>query len=461
MSGGNGCSLLSATPLPDLAGHGYTETEYAVGGIVAGVTPSGAAPPADFVTRMLVRRPAERSSFNGTLVVEWLNVSSGDDAAPEYNYLADELVRSGYAWAGVSAQYTGVEGGDGSVGLAGTGGPSGLAAKDPDRYSALSHPGDAYCYDIFAAIGAELSSPRRAGTDPRRAGTESDRAGTDPHRVGTAPHPLAGLDVQRTLAVGESQSAMALTSYVHRFADTHQVFDGYLIHSRSVAGLPLGEVGAPADITVAFTADPVRFDDAGAPVLVIQTETDVLTNFRYYAARQPDTDRLRVWEIAGTAHADLHQIGPFEEILGCPDPVNRGQQRFVLRAGLHHLNTWTQGTSAPPIAAPMLLDDAGTGEPAFTLDAVGNVVDGVRTPCVETPTQVLSGVVAEPISRICLLFGSTRDLTPGVLGERYGTPDQYLEYYESSTDAAIAAGFILAADRDQVLTDARPDLIPG
>ncbi|NED66861.1 hypothetical protein G3I15_38625, partial [Streptomyces sp. SID10244] len=96
-------------------------------------------------------------------VVEWLNVSSGSDAAPEYTYLAEELVRGGYAWVGVSAQYTGVMGGSGSVDGLGESTTATLAAKDPERYSGLHHPGDAYSYDLFGAVGRSLQLPSAAG----------------------------------------------------------------------------------------------------------------------------------------------------------------------------------------------------------------------------------------------------------------------------------------------------------
>lgn len=433
LSGGNGCSLLSAVPGPDLAAAGYTETEYAASGSVEGVTPDGPVGEAAFTTRVLVRRPADDAAFNGTVVVEWLNVSSGNDAPAEYTYVAPELVRGGYAWVGVSAQFTGVEGGSGSVGIGG----DSLATKDPARYGSLHHPGDAYCHHIFAAV--------------------SDA-------VRTAA-PLAGLTVEKVLAVGESQSAMALTTYVNTFAAAHGVFDGFLIHSRALAGLPLGPVGAGVDVTDTFrgAAVPVH-TGAGVPVFTVQTETDLLTSYRYHLARQPDSDLIRTWEVAGSAHADLHQVGPFEEYLGCPDPVNRGQQRFVLRAALRHLNTWARGGTAPPVAAPLTISTSllgvETAEPFFAVDEVGNVLGGVRTPCVEAPTQVLSGIVPDAVSRICMLFGSTGPIPGGTLTARYGSRDAYLTTYRSHTDAAIAAGFALADDLDELLADARPDLIP-
>ncbi|MGW0037707.1 alpha/beta hydrolase domain-containing protein [Gordonia sp. NPDC003376] len=443
LHGGKGHNILAAAKTPDLRDSDYSETEYAASGTArhfladahGGVVEAGAAP---YITRILVRRPERAAAFNGFVVVEWFNVSSGVDAAPEYSYLADELIRSGYAWVGVSAQYTGIEGGAGSVGLGeALGGPQGLAAKEPERYGTLHHPGDAFCWDIFGQIGAALA--------------DNDAPG----------HPLAGLAVRHLIAVGESQSAMALTTYTNHFVDHHQVFDGVLIHSRSMGTLPLGPVGGPADITDAYHGEPVSISlDITVPVFVVQTETDVLTNFQYVRARQPDSDRLRVWEIAGTAHADLHQIGEYESMLGCPSPVNRGQQRFVLRAALRHLRDWVVGTAEPPVAPPLLVTDAH-GHPQFEVDAVGNVLDGVRTPCVDVPTQVLSGVVDADVPRICVLFGKTSPLPPSILADLYADEQEYLASYATAADAAITAGFILPEDRDALLADARTDLIAG
>ncbi|WP_245403938.1 alpha/beta hydrolase domain-containing protein [Gordonia sp. 'Campus'] len=437
LSGGNGCSLLSASPLPDLVAAGYTETEYAASGTAEQLVGDSLVPPADFTTRIVSRRPDDPSSFSGCVVVEWLNVSSGNDAAPEYSYLAAEIVRAGHAWVGVSAQYVGVEGGAGSVGMA-TGDPQSLADKDPERYAGLHHPGDAYCYDIFGSMGRAV-----------RATSASD-------------HPLSGLDVRTVLAVGESQSAMALTTYVNTVGAVAGIFDGYLIHSRAAAGLPAGDVGTGIDVSVVFGCEPTTLrTDLVSPVFVVQTETEVLTNFRYHVVRQPDTDRLRVWEVAGASHADLHQIGDFEEFLGCPDPVNRGQQRFVLRAALRHLQSWVAGGTPPPVGEPLVLRTTDGAEPAFAVDDLGNVRGGVRTPCVDAPTQVLSGVVANPISRICLLFGSTAPVAGDVLTARYGTRAQYEKHYRDACDAAIAAGFVVDEDRDELLADANPELVPA
>ena len=426
LTGGKGCSLMSATAGPDLVAHDYTETEYAASGTVGGRTPTGDAPPADFTTRVVVRRPAHPERFSGTLVVEWLNVSSGADAPAEYTYIAQELVRAGHAWAGISAQYTGVEGGAGSVQLDVA--APGLAQADPERYGAMNHPGDAYCYDIFGAIAAALRGPGG---------------------------PLADLRVERVLAVGESQSSMALTTYVTEFAEGDDAIDGYLVHSRPFGRLPFAQVGAPADITLAYEGGPVRFGKPAKPVVVVQTETDVLGILNYYPSRQPDTDRLRVWEVAGTAHADRFQIGPVESALGCAGPINNGQQAFVLRAALRDLDEWAAGGDAPPTAEPLTIEESA-GSPEFVLDEVGNVTGGVRTPAVEAPTAVLSGLPADGASIVCILMGSTSPFPADQLAARYPGPDDYATAWAAATDATIDAGFFLPEDRAAIIADARP-----
>ena len=114
---------------------------------------------------MLVRQPADPSKFSGNVLVEWLNVSGGVDADPEWVSLQDEIVRAGDAWVGVSAQRIGVEGGPVLVSVKGVPGadPAGKGLKkiDPARYGTLEHPGDAFSFDIFTQV-ARACAPVRA-----------------------------------------------------------------------------------------------------------------------------------------------------------------------------------------------------------------------------------------------------------------------------------------------------------
>jgi hypothetical protein len=194
--------------------------------------------------------------------------------------------------------------------------------------------------------------------------------------------------------------------------------------------------------------------------MVIETETDVLGLLGYLAARQPDGDRLRVWEVAGAAHADRDQIGAAEDRFGCSTLVNRGQQSFVLRAALAHLDRWVSAGTAPPAAEPLQVDRTVT-PPVFVVDDAGNVRGGVRTPVVEAPVDVLSGLSPAGSSIICLLFGSTVPLPAEKLAARYPSRDAYLARYGEAADAAIRAGFVLPEDRAALLAGADPSRFAG
>ncbi|MCR6031566.1 hypothetical protein GGQ22_08910 [Nocardioides sp. zg-579] len=425
--------LLAARPGPDLAAAGYAETEL----LAAGTATSYRADElpgdgrwalaerdrADFATRVVLRAPADPAAYSGTLLVEWLNVSSGIDAAPDWTYLAEEVLRRGHAWAGVSAQHIGVMGGVSAVGL---GAPS-AGLRGQERYAALHHPGDAYAYGIYSEV----------------AGALVERLAAD---LG---------EVSCLLAVGESQSAYALTSHANGVQPLTGRFDGFLVHSRGGAAMPLGEPGEAVDIGVFRTHAPTRIrEDLDVPVVMVQTETDLTGRLAYLPARQPDSERVRLWEVAGTAHADKFQIGDFEEYLSCPRPVNRGQQAYVLRAALRHLEAWARGGPAAPRAERLEVSDG-----RFVADDLGNACGGVRTPVVDAAVEVLSGDTEPGAPVICELFGSTVPLAAERVRERYADPAAYLAAYERATDAAIAAGFVLAEDRAAVLAEARTDLV--
>ena len=127
-------------------------------------------------------------------------------------------MRSGYAWVGVSAQTVGVHGGQALVEAAGG---MGLTEVDPERYGSLSHPGDTFSYDIYSQAGAVAR------------GVE-----------GTV---LAELSIERVIAIGESQSAFRLTTYINVVDAVAQEFDGFFVHARGRSGSPLDASGPTRD----------------------------------------------------------------------------------------------------------------------------------------------------------------------------------------------------------------------
>jgi len=441
VTGGSGVPFITAK-LFDLAAVGYTSAEYFISGTAVAYTAAGELPgdgkwivtPGDtaaYKTRIVVYRPIDPTRFNGTVVVEWLNVSGGRDAAPDWIYTHTELTRSGYAWVGVSAQIVGVEGGGSLLGLPGT--P--LKTADPDRYGSLVHPGDSFSYDIFSQAAQALVRP-------------------------AGPPPLGELRIVALLAAGESQSAFRLVTYINAVHPLARIYDGFLVHSRGgggIAAAPLSESPQPPITTPASTWTR---DDLDVPILSLQTETD-LTFLESVAARQPDTPRFRLWEIAGTAHADTYVAGVGLTDLGdepdaarlvitktatpgvtCRAPINSGPHHFVAKAAIAALNRWVRQGTPPPVA-PRL--EAST-EPPYTLqrDEQGNARGGIRTPQVDVPIATFSGDGRGSI--VCVLFGMTTPFDAAKLAELYPTAEAYVTAFNAATDRAVQAGFILAPD---------------
>jgi hypothetical protein len=414
-----------------------TATDYKAQGELSGDGAWTFAPDttADYRTRVVVRRPEDPARASGTVVVEWLNVSGGIDANPDWASFSDEAVRRGDTWVGVSAQRIGIEGGPVLVAVPGfeTLVGKGLKAMDAERYGSLSHPGDGYSFDIYTQVARAV----RAG---------------GPVVGGTTPEVV--------IAAGESQSALALTTYYNGVQPLTSAFDGFFVHSRAFAGLPLVGPGQAADLAGAMTqSKPTTFrTDLAAPVLGLQAESDVIGVLNSYQVRQPDSDTFRLWEVAGTAHADQHLLGPVATNLDCGVPVNSGPMYLVANAALGSLDTWVRTGQAPP-HAPLLDVATETGSPAIARDQDGIATGGIRTPPVDVPVEVLSGASGTSTELICLLLGSTTPLSPARIAARYSSREDYEKRYAAATDQAIEAGFLLTADRDAIKRFSDPSLV--
>jgi Alpha/beta hydrolase domain len=405
---------------------------------------------APFTTRLVVVRPADPAKFNGTVVVEWLNVSAGTDVTPDWSYTHRELIRQGYAYVAVSAQKVGIDGGGMVIAIPGM---MPLKKADPVRYAALNHPGDAFSYDIF---------------------TQAARAVRNAHDS----HLLGPLKPKHVLATGESQSAGFLTTYVDAIEPIANAFDGFLIHSRFGSGAPLE--GSYMPNAGAAVAKPARIDglqirdDLKKPVLVFITETDLMFPGGYLSARQPDSDHLRVWEVPGTAHGDLYVLAvsaldsgsapietlakaftPTNSVMGMtlPQAINAApQHHYIMQAALASLNRWVVSKQAP--AHGQRLDVNTSGAPKLVLDDNGNATGGIRSPWVDVPTARLSGLVAglgQMPRGLADLLGTTEPFHADVLAKLYpGGKSQYLGKFNSALKSAIVAGFILPADEAEI-----------
>ncbi len=400
---------------------------------------------APYKTRIVVYRPSDPAHFNGTVFVEWLNVSAGFETAPDWGSAHNWITRSGAAWVGVSAQAAGVQGGEPTVGGVPAGG---LRAADPARYGSLSHPGDAYSYDIFSQAGRAVEA--RGATNP-----------------------LGGLKVKEVIAAGESQSAFRMVTYINAVNPLAHVYDGFLVHSRSASGAGLGssDNDGVGDANVPATT-VIR--DAGVPVLTFETETDLLS-LGYAQVQQPDSLHSRLWEVAGTSHADAYTgsigfgdtgdgraelalLDPTKANggpLGCSQPINSGPAFAVLSAAMAHLDRWVQ-VGIPPRPAPRL-NVAADG--SLVRDAHGNATGGIRTPSVDVPVATITGL-RNAGGSFCSLFGTTTPFDAATLRALYPTHDQYVRAFDQATLRSELNGWLLPTEANHFAAAANQLAVP-
>lgn len=98
-------------------------------------------------------------------------------------------------------------------------------------------------------------------------------------------------------------------------------------------------------------------DDSAFPVLTFQTETDVAGPLNYLPARQPDSTMFRLWEVAGTAHADAYLVKHF------PDDNGSWASDLVQVAAM-----------TAPRSMPRLEINTSTSPPTYVKDSVGSGV---------------------------------------------------------------------------------------
>ena len=433
---GSGISLpIGNAPLPD----DYSESEYLFGGMATSYVGvgeltgdgfweaevEGSAP---YRTRMIVRLPPAEA-FSGVVLVEWMNVTAGADTTPDWGFLHEEIARSGHGYVAVSVQEVGVNGVADSAIEGGLIDTRGLVVRDPDRYGTLEHPGDAFAFDIFTQAGAAV-------------------AGLGDVDV------LDGLVPEQVIALGESQSAIFMTTYVNAINPLVGLYDGFFIHSRGASALsPDGEGRDDTGAVLIRTDVPV-------PVFTFEAETDILV-LGFEAARQPDSAMTHTWEVAGTAHADSYSLAvsaglprdaSLGNVIGCAAPINDGPQHETLQAALSHMVAWVEDGATPPRSPRIEIEDGPDGK-VIARDDLGIAHGGVRTPPVDVPTRVLSGDPSSDDAGLCFLFGQTQPLPEGALGTLYTDEADYVAQLETSAAEAVANGWLLPDDAETMVTE--------
>jgi hypothetical protein len=437
----------TATSHPWLAwaplSEGYVEEEFQFSGM-AGMYSYASEPPPPwdltlqdrqpYTSRMIVRRPADPATFNGTVVVEWLNVTAGYDVDIEWNTVAQYLQRSGYAFVGVSAQVAGI---------------GALKKWDPQRYGALNIVDDGQSYEIFSQAAQAL-------------------------RQSSSPV-LGGLRVEQIIGTGVSQSAMRLVPYINAFHRLAHLYDGFFVHSRGRSMPPIQGTGVFSDQQM----DPISAD-VEVPVLIFQTEGDMLA-MDYAPARQADTEHIRTWEVPGSAHVgrgrpldatvaagvrarDTQVAAPPGNPACQTNPFPSWQ---VADSAWDHLRSWVAGGAAPPTSPTIQFTRPATFAPIpsgdtnslIARDEMGNALGGIRTPAIDAPVGSYYGTSSCNPGTLGFLAGLYVPFDAATLARLYPTQDAYVATVTASANQAVADQFMLQEDAQTLIDEANASSI--
>jgi len=457
-------------PYVNLGEAGYAEREFTMSGADTiykqsgiwssngkwGVTAAQTNVP--YTTRLLVRYPTNPAKFNGTVVFEWLNDTTGGDQDPVWAQLYNELIKQGYAYVGVTAQRPGMKD---------------LAAWDPQRYGTLGDSNDGQSYEIFTQAAEAV---------------KADSATL-----------LGGLTPKELIGTGDSQSAFRVDTYVNAIQPLKHVFNGFLAVGRGATAAPIGEGLVAASPLPAL----IRTDNT-APLIQLNTQGDI-EELDAAAARQPDNNYLRTWEVPGASHIDAHEAAYETETIAREEP-DVGVPSCIFGTPIEGTGTALDGHNQTDNMPLFEVEDAAMAalqnwvtkgvQPAhgsqietipmfFGLyyivvkNKYGVGEGGIRMPEAQVPTEDYSAInfanVSEeslnPVailseledvftsletggisnealrqSGLCLLSGYFTDFSQSQLKSLYPTTASYASKFTTAANTEVAAGFMTPED---------------
>lgn len=393
-----------------------------------------------YKTRMVVLRPAKAKKFNGTVVVEFMNSTGGRDNAVMWTVSAGYFTREGAVFIGVTTS-----GNQAMAYLRNGCGPAPFFPSCGTRYSSnglvISNNGQEY------EIISQLVTALKSGI---------------PNQI---PLPTNFPSVERVFVTGESQQGGSALTYATQFH--FPAVDGHLVLSASGAralrsGLPTcSPTSPPYPGCVAVPTNRLIRTDLPVPVYQVLAENDVQV-----AARQNDTDKYRLIEIAGGAHNTDHTqpvpgtsytLGDF--CVNLSNTLASGPifGSHVVSAYFENMRDQVDGGISPPSVERIAKDAAGV-----TLrDELGNPLGGARLPEMDVPTNEYFSpfntgkpvcaagqdpgsppvCIPQPFALIglaCALSGSYRPLAPEVIEELYPDHDTYVQGITQKTLDRVA-----------------------
>jgi len=442
----------------DLDGHGFIEQEYFFSGR-ANVYDWG---PADagsltvlyadtpYATRMLIRRPENPENFSGNVYVEVMNPARGYDLNIFFAYARNRILENGDAWIGVT---TGAN-------------IDGLKRYDAERYKSLgmANPAEA------PACSADTAP------SPTENGLRFDALSQLARLLKSKQpaNPLADLQVEFVYMVSHTGGDVATYSAsVARYArqpDGGPIYDAYIIKTGSGIGALNNCGSGPAD------GDP-RAEHGhlpGAPVILVKMQGDV-PNSRRADSDAPD-DVFRLYEIAGSAHADtwpyngLPQNAELRKAIDFANDRDRGVVTdlwpyahgcnveditmndfpvpYLMAGVLANLDEFKRKGTPMPRFARIRTVNENARAPVLT-DAVGNALGGVRSVWVDAPTR--TWYVHTPGEfRTCYDLGYSDAWSWARLEAVYGSYGNWVTQAEAAIDRMLRDRVVTAQDAGRI-----------
>ena len=367
---------------------------------------SGTAKGAPYTTRIIVRRPADSSSFSGVVVAEALH-AGGRSLIFEWSRVSILTRKHLFLEIVHSAP---------NIAL--------LKTFNAERYASLSIAAG-QTNEIIAQVGRLAKS-------------------------GTGP--FAPYRVRAITLMGTSASSGTVRNYLPdhgtlRMPDEKPIFDGFLLTSTN-------------------GNEPLPIVDV--PMIQMPTQTEVVTwAERGIGYRRPDSDapgnQFRLYEVAGMPHNNSRESPAFAND-PCTLPVTDFPAGAFTALALNHLIVWITKGAPPPHAAPIAVDqDTSNDGSHLALDEYGNAKGGIRNVWVDVPIatySVFGKGKTTAQDRLCMLAGTEVPLPADTMRKLYRNASDYIDRVNHRLQQLVSEGWFLPEYVEAIRNNVEATRIP-
>lgn len=457
--------FITAVDTCELAKHGYVEEEFFQSG-TANIYDEDEAgklivttPDAPYTTRLLVRRPADKKKFSGNVIVEVLNASAMFDIDRDWILLWRKIVRDGDIYIGITSKGHVVDS---------------LKRFDSERYAKINWANPtperkapevlsrdfipAYELGLFWDMLIDLAKELRKD--------DSDL------------NPIQGFGKNWIFLAGWSQSGSYLARMIHTFVyrpencEQGPLFDGYFSSGSGAGDKPLNSYAGGGGVNFAGFPAGASMIITKEPFIAVNTESENRHTYWNGDADEPNY-KFRTWQIPCSSHdtkytlldyykpveADMKKAGIVLEWEGLAEnggPLETPYE-FIFAAAAKALIDWARfgvpAPHAPKIETEIAFIPTDKTDQLVVnkKDAFGNALGGIRYPAADYPTASYQSYTDRVDGNIQMMFGTAKPFCADMLKAIYGTLAHYKELVEQSTDSAIAKGFLLPEDRQEMI----------